>query len=387
MLTCIKKAVRWSAASLILAVFFSGQANAVDSSLYSLENGLSRLVYDASRSIVTIEAGRGMVTATAGDTERFRTLVSTGLLVDSGMYVLASASMVAGYATFQIVFENRRLPAKLVGIDYFHEIALLRLSASLGSSVRMCSEQSCAGRMVLALGDSYGVRAAPSLGFCAGARRDGSLQFTMALTSGTTGGGVFNLSGELIGMVSGAIGTDNQVIVAHPAHRLPDIIKYLKTHGDRLAGYIGITTQDIEITPALNVPARANSLVSVSSRSVSQGTMVVSVRPESPASRAGLRAGDILYAVDDDPVGSSLELSTYVRLQQPQKLLRFDVIRRGVRLSVPITVSSKPLSQSVRENGRSRFSAGGIEPDSLARVVEFLMEKINRLERQISASR
>ena len=68
------------------------------------------------------------------------------VLAPNGSDVLASASMVADHSVFHVVFENRRLPATMVGVDYFNEVALLRLSVPLGSSVRMSEEQSCAGR-------------------------------------------------------------------------------------------------------------------------------------------------------------------------------------------------------------------------------------------------
>lgn len=387
MLRCLFRTVGCLASTLILAVFFHGQIHAADSSLYTLESGLSRLVYDASRSIVTVEAAKSLANEAVPDRDGVETLVSTGLLVDSGRFVLASAPMVAGGSFYQILFESRRISATLVGIDYFHEVALLKLSVPLGSSVRISGERSCAGRMVLALGDSYGVRAAPSLGFCAGSRPDGSMQFTMAMTSGTTGGGVFSLSGDLVGMISGSIGRDSRVVIALPAHHLPGIVEYLKSHGDRPAGYIGVTTQNIEISPPLEVMGHSSALVSVRARPVTRGTMIVSVAPGSPAALAGLRSGDILYAVDGDPIGSSLELSTFVRLQHPGKLLQFDVFRPGMRVSIPVRIGSKPLSSYHSKAERSQAGESSLQNDSLMRVVRFLQEEISRLERHITSPR
>lgn len=369
--------------AILLAVFFSTSTHAADSSLTLFESGLNDLIYRLSRSVVTVEASRTSVPEAQPPivTVGTRTVVSSGIVWDSAGHVLVSAPRVAGYDQLVVLVGGRRLPAELVATDYLNEISLLALDTAVGLPVVLSTDRACAGRMVLALGNTYGVRCSPALGFCAGGRRDGLLQFTFSVTAGATGGGVFDLQGRLVGMVVGNIGAPDRVAVALPAYALPDIADYLLTYGDRLAGYIGVQTADVTLTAGSAAAEAMVTPVAVSSGRARQAVMVTRVQPGSPAARAGLRRGDILYAVKGEPIGSSVELATYVRLHQPGARLLFDVIRGGAHLNVSVRVGRKPLTAiddpAWQESGEEAW------PDSLTRVLRYLQHRIEYLEQRL----
>ncbi len=370
-----------------MAVFFTGSAGAADSSLYNLENGLSELIYGISRSVVTVEATRsvpGDLLEGAAD-EAVHRLITSGTIIDSAGHIIVAAVSVAGYDQIVVRFEDRQLPARLVGIDYHTGLALLSVGYPLGRPARLTEKHGCVGRMIVAIGNAYGLRASPTLGFCAGTRPDGSLQFSAAITPGTIGGGVFDLAGRLLGMVIGGIGRDGsgETGLAVPAHKLPATVNYLLTRGDRVAGYIGITTADIEISPGIELTPPIQPASSGGRRLmvVDKGTIVTEVMNDSPASRSGLRKGDLLFSIGNRSIGSAFELMNQVQHSVPGRVIELGVIRHNRPYMIRVNVGQRQLSPV------GNFSAGPLTPspnahtrDSICREVEHLKRSLIRLE-------
>jgi len=170
MLTTVFKTVTGLLTAVFLTVFFSPPVQAADSSLTTLESGMSELVYRLSRSIVTVESSCRVPSETAGPKgdDMVRKLVSTGVIYDSVGHVLVSAPMVIGQEYIAVRIGKETVRADIVAIDYHTNTALLRCHRPIGEPVNLSQRQSCAGHMVVAIGNAYGLRAAPALGFCAG---------------------------------------------------------------------------------------------------------------------------------------------------------------------------------------------------------------------------
>jgi len=242
--------------------------------------------------------------------------------------------------------------------------------------------------MVVAIGNSYGLRASPSLGFCAGSRPDGSMQFSALITPGSVGGGLFDLSGELLGVITGALGDESRIEagLAVPAHRLSGIVQRLIEHGDRIAGYIGLTTAEIEITP----PIKANHRLQLASGSsrvgtpIDRGIVVTNVVPFSPAARSGLSKGDLIYGVNGQPVSSVLQLRTAVLRTPPQATITLNLIRHNRPLTVPVTVGQRQLPQFPLARTSFNGQASPVQPsDSLLKEIADLKRAVMRLERRL----
>jgi len=373
-----------------LAVFFAGTAGAVDSSLYNLENGLSGLICDISRSVVTVEASRsapGDLLKGAAD-EAVHRLISSGTIIDGAGHIVVAAATIAGYDRVIIRFEDLQLPALLVGIDYHTGLALLSVGRPLGRPARLSESHGCVGQMVVAVGNAYGLRACPTLGFCAGSRPDGSLQFSATVTPGNIGGGVFDLSGRLLGVVTGSIGGGRpaETGLAAPAHQLPATVNYLLTQGDRVAGYIGITTADIEIVPGIELtppiqPASAGARREVL---VERGTIITEVVENSPAARSGLRKGDLLFSIGNRSVTSALELINLVRSSSPGSVVELGFIRNNRPYLARLVVGKRELT-TAGDFSAGQPAADGPPPsrDSLYREVDRLKRTLRALEHQI----
>lgn len=390
MLTKFPKTVTGLLTATVLAVFFSATGFAADSSLTSLESGMSDLVYRLSRSIVTVETSFRVTppSGTAAGPEAVRRLVSTGVVYDSVGHVIVAAPMVLGYDRIMVRLGRDPVEAELVAVDYHTNLALIRCTTPLGEPVRLSQKQSCAGHMVVALGNAYGLRAAPALGFCAGVRQDGLLQFSVPITSGAIGGGVFDMDGELLGLIAAAVGSENRIALAVPAFRLPEIATILLTGRDRHSGFLGVQSAEIEIVPPLEVsaPRGLTTAVSAGTQVIDRGVVITKVVPGSPAARAGLAMGDLLVSYNGKPVTSAAELAQIVQCSFPGTQGRLELVRQNHFLTVDITIGQKDLTSVLpMSDGEGYFddTPGQTLVDSLSQAIIRLREQLNAIETRV----
>ena len=350
LMICRLTAVTLIVAAVFFLLFTVVNVGATDGSLATLENQLSDLIYRTSRSIVTMESIRTprSGSATVENDETLQSLISSGIIFDSSGNILVAASSVINRDKLLVHFDNQAIPVRLVGIDYLTGLALVSAGKSLGNPVYLSSHHGCAGQLVVALGNAYGVRVSPTLGFCAGMRPDGSIQFSAMITSGTIGGGLFDLSGKLVGLITGGIGHDQwaEVGLAVPSTELIKIFKHLIKRGDRQAGYIGITSADIEITPGIEVTLPAHLVHSESQRYfiVDKAVMVTNVVPLSPAANAGLIKGDMLISLNGESLTSVVTLKSFVRHCQPGSVIDIGFVRNKMPYVAPLQVGKLKLS-------------------------------------------
>ncbi len=370
------------------AVFFSAVTTvtlSAEPAIGELEKGLNELIYRLSRSVVTVESYGGGSPGCPKD-EAVQSLISSGLIYDMLGHILVSAQAVSGKEHIIVHFGNTTLPAQIRGIDYRTGLAVIYVNSRIGTPVTLGGSGSCAGQMVIAIGNSYGLPACPSLGFCAGSRPDEMIQFSAPITSGTVGGGVFDLSGKLLGLITGGLGSEGKLEVglAIPAKKIPDIVHHLLTKGDRPVGYLGITTADIEIVPGITLTPSTQLARAVASSNhvINKGVMVTRVLPSSPAAKAGLRKGDLLLSVNHKPLESALELKNLIQQLSPGTIIEVGLLRNNTpyhvrlkvgKLSSPLTVSKASYALPYQ----SRYE------NTLLKQIDSLKKTLADLERQL----
>ncbi len=371
---------------MLLAVFFTGSVAAADSSLATLENGLSDLIYRASRSVVTVEASRAVPTdfLHGAAEEAVHRVISSGVILDSTGHILVSASTIAGCDRLIVKFEGQALPARLLGTDYRTGLALLDVGRKVGQPAPKTEQYACAGQLVITIGNAYGLRACPSLGFCAGSRPEGTMQFSAAITPGTLGGGLFDLSGHLVGVIIGGIGEHplSEVGLAVPVHEFDALVEHILVRGDRESGYVGVTTTDIEISPGLQIrtPVQPASAGGRSYLTIERGTIITAVVPGGPAFRAGLARGDLLYRVNQRSINSAQDLMAELRSLRPGSTIDLGFIRNSQPYTVRVTVGQRNLDQITAELSDLRAP---ISEQELFRQVDSMKKIILDLESRL----
>lgn len=393
MLTRFTRAVMVVAATAALTAFLSPAARSTESSLINLESGLNDLIYKLSQSVVTVEATTYLNSGFRGGKAEsaVRSLISSGIVYDSSGHVLVAASSVFNSDGIIVKIDNLALPARCLGIDYQTGLALLQVERPVGRSVELTPEYHCAGQMVIAIGNSHGMRASPSIGFCAGARPDGKIQFACSISSGSLGGGLFDLTGRLVGLIVGAIGPQSDAGLAVPAYQISSIVRYLIAQGDRQAGYVGVSTTEIEILPGIEIGTSA-SFASGSNRPgyvVSHGLIITEIVPSSPAARAGLRKGDLLFDLDREMIGSAERLRSRILSTRPGTIVEFGLIRHNVPLYINVSLGRMSLSEAspsgIVPYGKANSESSG--SSLLRREIDSLKRALIRLERRLNGLR
>ncbi|UCD64150.1 MAG: serine protease [Candidatus Zixiibacteriota bacterium] len=363
------------------AVLFSS-AFPADYSLSQLEASLNDLIYRLSRSVVTVESRYSIPTelSRGSQDEAVFNFFTTGIIYDSLGHVLTMASSIDDHLQVFVRFEDLTVPARVVAVDHLNGLVMLETDAPLGEPADLSIYHGCAGKMVLTLGNAYGLRAAPSIGFCAGVRPDGLVQFTAPITSGALGGGLFDLEGQLLGIISGGLGQAGQAEagLAIPAHEVRQAADYLLTRGDRPAGFVGLTTTEIEIVPPLEIAyhgylAQAETPLI----EIDRGVVVTRVVPASPAAQAGLKEGDLVFSIDHESIPSAAELADLVRRAEPGTVFELGVIRQNQPYNIPVKVGH--VQRSPRQPGLG-LAAGKPAADNAR---DSLMVEITTLKRTI----
>jgi serine protease Do len=350
---------------------------------------MNDLIYNLSRSIVTVENYRAGQSSAFGGTETLENLVSSGVICDSFGHVLVSASSVIQNERLFISYENHRYPATLIAVDYLTDLALLLPSQRIGVAAQMCPRRVCAGQMVVAMGHAFGLRATPTIGFCAGLRPDGNLQFSASLAPSAVGGGVFDLQGRLLGVVVGSMGQSPDVTVAVPAYQLNGMVAHLLTHGDRQAGYIGVSTADIEITPGIELDASVTAIASLSQTAltglIERGVVITFISPNSPAERAGLMRGDLIVGFFGQRITTAADLAKIVRLAKPGAIAEINYVRSNQIATARVQIGQKTLnSPAIESDGLDPYEPTA---DSLSKVLQYLKQEVSRLEQRMRRAR
>ncbi|HEX2479958.1 MAG TPA: Do family serine endopeptidase [Geminicoccaceae bacterium] len=266
----------------------------------------------------------------------------SGVIVDARRgYVLTNNHVVANAAEVQVTLKDgRTYPARLVGSDPETDIALLQLDASdliavpLGDSGRLQ-----VGDLVIAIGNPFGLGQTVTSGIVSALGRSGLgiegyedfIQTDASVNPGNSGGALVNSRGELIGIntaILGPTGGNIGIGFAVPVNMARAVMTQLIEHGEVRRGRLGITIQDL--TPSL---ADAMDL------DLRGGAVISEIEAGSAAARAGLALGDVIVAVNGQPVLDADDLRNLIGLMPVGSDLAIVLYRAGRERSVAAQVS------------------------------------------------
>jgi len=231
--------------------------------------------------------------------------VGSGVIVDVERGLLLTNHHVIARADEIIVTltDRRQLTAKLVGTDPETDVAVLQIEAGGLTSLKMAdSSQLEVGDFVLAIGNPFGLGQSVTSGIVSALGRSGLgiesyenfIQTDASINPGNSGGALINNHGELVGVNTAILsrsGGNQGVGFAVPVNLAHHVMSQLIEQGRVVRGFMGVGIQDVtpEIAAAFDVERP-------------EGALVSHVEPEGPAARAGLKRGDIIRAIDDEPM-------------------------------------------------------------------------------------
>lgn len=235
--------------------------------------------------------------------------------------------------------DGQSLEATVVGVDAKTDLALLKVepTAPLPFVGFGDSDAVRVGDWVLAIGNPFGFSGSVSAGIISAINRDINagpyddfLQTDAAINRGNSGGPLFNLAGEVVGINSAIISPTGGSIgigFAVPANLAKPVIEQLRKYGTTRRGWLGVRIQAVneEMAEALGMDEPT-------------GALVADVTPDSPAAEAGIEPGDVILKFDGQDVAEMRELPRIVADTEVEKTVRVVVFRKGKTQTLKVKV-------------------------------------------------
>lgn len=274
--------------------------------------------------------------------ERHTQALGSGVIVDAKHgYVLTNNHVVGKADEITVTLKDgRSLSAKLVGTDPETDVAVVQIPADNLTAVPLAdSDKLRVGDFVVAIGNPFGLGQTVTSGIVSALGRTGLgiegyedfIQTDASINPGNSGGALVNLKGELVGINTAIIapgGGNVGIGFAIPVNMTQQVMSQLIKHGEVHRGRLGILVQNL--TPDL---AKAFDIKET------QGAVISKVVKDSPAERAGLKAGDVVISVNGKPVMTSSELRTSIGLLPVGETVTLQVVHDGSTRNVKVTIA------------------------------------------------
>ena len=265
--------------------------------------------------------------------------VGSGFIVSENGVILTNAHVVANAAEVTVKLTDRReFTAKVVGSDPQTDVAVLKIDAEKLPTVKLHPVDDVkVGEWVVAIGSPYGFENSVTSGIVSAKSRalpDESyvpfIQTDVAVNPGNSGGPLFNMKGEVVGInaqIYTHTGGYQGLAFAIPIGVALNVKEQILAHGSVTRGRIGVTIQEVNQALAdsfgLKKPA---------------GALVSSVEKGGPAAKAGLTAGDVILRYNGKEIATSADLPVLVANAEPGSKTRLEVLRDGATRQIDVTV-------------------------------------------------
>jgi serine protease Do len=306
--------------------------------------------------------------------------IGSGVIISPDGYIVTNNHVVDGAVQMRVMLTDRRvLTAKLVGVDKLTDLAVIKVDAhDLPSIAWGDSTKLKPGQTVLAFGSPFGYfRNSVTRGIVSAVDREnpyrddarkpgGYIQTDAAINPGNSGGALVNAHGELVGINTFIISNSGSFAgagFAIPSQIVRSTAEQLIKSGVVHHGYLGISLQDV-------TPENASFF----NLKEATGAIVAQVTPDSPASRAGLKNGDVIDQLNGQKVLNSGALQVAVSEEQPGASIELGILRSGSPQTLSVKVGEFHKDAEVASEG----DAAGAQKGKLGLAVAELTPDVRQ---------
>ncbi len=280
-----------------------------------------------------------------------QTSLGSGVIVSEQGYVLTNNHVIDGSDEILVALnDDQTFPATIVGNDPESDLAVLKIAVEgLRPIVFGHADTLAVGDIVLAIGNPFGVGQTVTQGIVS-ARNRGKLgistfedfiQTDAAINPGNSGGALIDTLGRLVGIntaIFSRSGGSQGIGFAIPVELARQVMQQIIESGHAIRGWLGIEIQTL--TPPLAETFGTDQ---------AEGALIAGTLEDGPASRAGLQAGDIIVAIDGEPVKDAREALNLIAGRPPGSRVEIEIVRNGQTEKREVVIGQRPLPEGSRQ--------------------------------------
>ena len=295
--------------------------------------------------------------------------LGTGFIISADGYILTNNHVVNGADEVMVkLSDGRELKGEIKGVDEKVDLALIKISdkeklpfAELGDSDALE-----VGEWVMAIGNPFGLSHTVTAGIVSAKGRvigsgpyDDYIQTDASINPGNSGGPLFSSQGKVIGINTAIIaGGGGGIGFAIPISMAKTVVDQLRDSGKVTRGYLGVRFQLMTADLAKSFGLDSD-----------KGALIASIEKDTPAERAGLKAGDVILEYDGRAINEGNELARYVAATPIDKKVKLVIFRDGKKQDVSLVVGKL-------KDGTAALSGSSSESDRIGLTVEELKKEM-----------
>ena len=309
-----------------------------------------------------------------GDENRVARALGSGFVIDPTGYIVTNNHVIEKADHIEVAFPNGdTYEAKLVGRDPSIDIALLKIEAGDDvPHVNFATGDAQVGEWVIAIGNPLGYSSSVAAGIVSANHRsismgnyDDFIQTDVAINKGNSGGPLFNMKGEVIGINTAIVSPTGYSVglsFSIPADLAVPIIDQLREYGETRRGFLGVNVQPVGKDMAKSYGLKT-----------AHGALIKKVTKNSPASKAGLKYGDLIVSIGGEKLDKSSQLARMIAEATIDEKLEIVYIRKKKRKTVDVTIErlkekvKKPSEDDdITENASAKDKVLGITVEAVS---------------------
>ncbi|WP_404423580.1 DegQ family serine endoprotease [Nibricoccus sp. IMCC34717] len=280
--------------------------------------------------------------------------LGSGVIVSANGYIVTNNHVVQGADVIKVSLnDGRDLTARVVGTDPKSDLAVIKVDAEKLPAITFAdSDKVEVGDRVLAIGNPFGIGQTVTSGMVSGLGRatmgldyEDFIQTDAAINPGNSGGALVDIKGRLVGVNTAILsrsGGFQGIGFAIPSNMARSVLLQLADKGRVVRGFIGVNVQDVNEAIAESFKLKSR-----------EGALVSDTQPEGPASKGGIKSGDVIVKFDGKAVRDGRNLKLIVADVAPGTKVPVELIRDGESKTLEIKVGDQPRDRRVGRGDRN----------------------------------
>ena len=285
----------------------------------------------------------------------------SGFFISADGYAVTNNHVVDKAESVEVKTDDGKThKAEVIGTDPRTDLALIKVEGGPFPYVKLADKAPRIGDWVIAVGNPFGLGGTVTAGIVSARGRDiganaydDFIQIDAPVNKGNSGGPSFDTEGNVIGVntaIFSPSGGSVGIAFDIPADTVKNVVSQLKDHGSVTRGWIGIQIQPVtkDIADSLGLKK-------------AEGALVSEPQPQSPATKAGIEAGDVITAVNGKPVKDARDLAKKIGAMAPKTKVKLSVLHKGSEKTITLALGEMPKAKEANASSSDKNGGGEID--------------------------